>query len=70
MDYTELRVAATRAGLSNKQMAEALELSDQAFYNKINGKTEFKGSEIKRLACILSLDMHAVNHIFFNDCVN
>ncbi len=70
MDYIELRVAATRAGKTNKQLAMDLGLSDQAFYNKLNGKVEFKASEIKRLASLLCLNMGAVNNIFFDGAVN
>jgi len=70
MNEAEFRVAVARAGLTNRDIATSLGISEQAFYNKAAGKTEFKSSEIKKLAVILSLSMDAVNHIFFDDTVN
>ena len=70
LNMLEFRAAAARQGISNRDMAEGLSLSEQAFYNKMHGRTEFKNSEIKALAKILSLSMDAVNQIFFDGCVN
>ena len=70
MNNQELRVAMAKAGTTNRDLAKELGLSDQAFYNKINGITEFKNSEIIRLAHALSLSMDAVNSIFFDGMVN
>ncbi len=70
MNYLELRASIARAGLTNRKIAENLGLSEQALYNKIQGGSEFKNSEIKRLAGMLSLTMSDVNLIFFDRCVN
>lgn len=70
MNYPELRASIARAGMTNRRIAEALGLSEQALYNKIQGETEFKNSEIKRLASLLNLTMVDVNVIFFDKCVN
>lgn len=70
MNYPELRASIARNGMSNRKVSEMLGISEQAFYNKLQGETEFKGSEIKRLAGILHLSMVDVNHIFFDSCVN
>ena len=70
MNYPEFRVAVARSGATNRELAAALGLSDQAFYNKINGQTEFKNSEIKKLAAKLCLSMEEVNRIFFDGEVN
>lgn len=70
MNSTEFRVAVARSGATNRGLARSLGLSEQAFYNKANGSTEFKGSEIKRLAELLNLSMDAVNLIFFDAKVN
>lgn len=64
MNYPELRASIARAGVSNRRLAESLCISEQAFYNKMQGTTEFKGSEIKKLANILCLSMVDVNTIF------
>lgn len=70
MNCPELRASIARAGITNRKLAEYLGLSEQAFYNKIQGDTEFKGSEIKGLAKVLNLSMKDVNTIFFDRDVN
>ena len=70
MNCPELRASIARAGITNRKLAEHLRLSEQAFYNKIQGDTEFKGSEIKGLAKVLNLSMKDVNTIFFDRDVN
>ena len=66
MNVQKLNAAAALKGLSNLDLAKRLDLSNQAFYNKLNGKTEFKNSEILRLSQILALSLDAVNDIFFD----
>lgn len=70
MNYGELRAAIARANVTNRRVAAELELSDQAVYNKLNGLSEFKNSEIKRISSMLKLSMDDVNHIFFDNDVN
>lgn len=70
MNFPEFRVAVAKAGETNRSLARGLGLSEQALYNKLNGQTEFKNSEIKKLAEILHLSMESVNLIFFDGCVN
>lgn len=64
MNSLEFRTAIARAGISNRDIAAKIGLPEQAFYNKLSGKTEFKNSEIQKLAAILLLSMNAVNVIF------
>ena len=70
MNTNELKAATVKAGMSNTDLAARLGMSNQAYYNKLNGKTEFKNSEILRLSRLLSLDLNAVNSIFFDVYVN
>ena len=65
MKDRELRAAMARAGVSSKQMAEALGLSSTALYNKLTGRTEFKNSEIRIIVRLLSLSAAELEHIFF-----
>jgi lambda repressor-like predicted transcriptional regulator len=65
VDNMEFRAAVARAGKSIRSLASDIGISEQAFHNKLNGKTEFKGSEIKRISEVLGLRPDAVNHIFF-----
>ena len=70
LNCPELRASIARAGVTNRSLAAQLGLSEQALYNKIQGETEFKGSEIKNIARILGLSMGDVNLIFFDREVN
>lgn len=70
MDHGEFRVAMARRKISNRDLAAQIPLSEQALYNKMNGVTEFKNSEIKRIAEVLNLSMEQVNTIFFDGIVN
>lgn len=70
MNIPELRASIARIGISNRRLSKTLGISEQAFYNKIQGNTEFKGSEIKKMADILGLSLEEVNNIFFDSVVN
>lgn len=70
MNNAELRAAIARAGESNQKIAAELGLSAQGFYNKLTGRSEFKGSEIRHLARLLNLTITDINAIFFNSDVN
>jgi cyanate lyase len=64
MNRAELRAEIARKQISNRDIAKALGISEQAFYNKIGGQTEFKESEIKALVAVLGLSPEDVNRIF------
>lgn len=70
MNQCEFRAAVARAGITNRDMATHLGMSEQALYNKANGKSEFKGSEIVKVAKLLNLNIDDVNLIFFDAGVN
>lgn len=70
MNCAELRAAIARVGVSKREISAQLGVSEQAFYNKLNGRAEFKSSEIVKLSEMLALSMDDVNHIFFSGCVN
>ena len=58
---TELEVAILRAGITKKEIAKRLGLSEMGLYKKINNITEFKASEIKALAEMLQItDIEAI----------
>ena len=42
----KLKGARVEKGLTQKQLAEKMGITKKAYYNKENGKTEFKQSEI------------------------
>ena len=70
MNCKEFRAAIARAGVSKREIAAQLGVSEQAFYNKLNGRAEFKNSEIIKLSVMLGLSMEDVNLIFFSNSVN
>ena len=45
-------------------------LTRQGLYNKLEGKNEFTGSELKRLSSLLSLNERDKEDIFFADYVD
>lgn len=65
MNCPELRASIARAGITNRKLAEHLGLSEQAFYNKIQGDTEFKGSEIKRFGKSIKSFHERCQYYFF-----
>lgn len=64
MDGTLLNNKINSCKLSIKEIAESLGLTRQGFYNKLNGKREFKGSEIKKLSSLLNLSPQEKESIF------
>ena len=52
----EFEIALKRAGLTKKEVAKYLGLSDMGLYQKINNITEFKASEISKLYILLKLE--------------
>lgn len=63
-DTLQLELEIRRSGLSKKDVAKALGLSEQGFLLKLNNKTEFKASEIRKMCELLHLPD---NSLFFCD---
>lgn len=70
MNAKELQVEIIRNGKTNQEMIERTGMSAQSFYNKMQGKTEFKNSEILNISKILGLSFDQINTIFFDRQVN
>ena len=66
MNHAELRAEIAKKRITNRAIAANLNISEQAFYNKLNGISEFKISEINKLASILSLTPDEVSGIFLS----
>lgn len=58
------------SGISKSSIAEYLGLTRQGLYNKLNGRQELKGSEIKKISKLLNLSDDEKEAIFFADCVD
>ena len=61
----ELKAAIVRNGYTQEEIAEMLGITVATLNYKINNKSEFKGSEIKKLAETLSLSREQTDNIFF-----
>lgn len=65
----KLKAAIAESGLNQEQIAEMLGVSLCTFNYKLNGTSEFKASEIKKLMELLHLNSDKVMLIFFADVV-
>lgn len=57
-------------GYRHDYLAKELKLSIYGFSLKLNGKNEFKISEVEKLTCILNLSSSQRDNIFFQSNVN
>ena len=65
-DTFELEKAIRQKGLSKKQVAKELGLTEQGFLLKLNNTNEFKASEIQKICVLLDCS----RDIFFVQNVN
>lgn len=62
----KLEIAIKRAGLTKREIAEKIGLSEMGLYKKIHNITEFKASEIAKLYKLLKLEnLNEQQGIFF-----
>lgn len=66
----KLKAKIIEAGLVQDVVAAQLGMTSATFNYKLNNKTEFKASEIKKLAMILKLTVEEVFDIFFAEDVD
>lgn len=64
-DVKELEAAIARAGVTKRELARALGISETALYNKLCAKAEFKASEIFIMQKKLNLTNEQRDNIFF-----
>lgn len=62
----ELELQIKRIGISKKDLAKRLGISEMSLFNKIRNETEFKASEIVALTEALNLTQEQRNNIFFS----
>ena len=61
MYYKNLRAEMVRAGISKHEVQELLEISNNTYYSKMAGRTEFKLSEVEK---ILALFYRKTNKVY------
>lgn len=64
-----LRQKIDKSGLTITHLANKMSISRESLYNKLNGDTEFKASEIVSLATILGLTPKQRDEIFLTNSV-
>ena len=62
---SELEASIKRAGISKRELAKRLKISEMALYNKIHNIAEFKASEIEESRKALNLSCSQRDIIFF-----
>ena len=65
MNTRELRKRIKESGLKLEAIARRMGINRVSLWNKIQGRTEFKASEIKSLCQILNLSAEQRDYIFF-----
>ena len=66
----KLKAAIAESGMNQEQIAKMLGVSLCTFNYKLNGTSEFKVSEIKKLAELLKMENETMVKIFFADNVD
>ena len=64
MNTEKLREAVKKSGLTPTQIAAQCNLSTMGWYNKLNGKSDFKLSEVEIVCKALKLSSKERNDIF------
>ena len=67
LNVEDLQMAIARAKKTKRELAQTLGLSEHAFYNKSAGVSEFRASEIKKLADELALTPEEIVQVFLTE---
>ena len=67
INLTKLNARIVESGMSKTFIAKKLGITREGFYKKLNGKSEFKASELYKLIDILHLSEDESRIIFFGN---
>ena len=70
LDTERLNNIIKSKGVKKNYLASVLGISNQAFQNKMNGKTLFKVTEIVKIANVIGLSKEDIYNIFFAPLVD
>lgn len=73
MYYKNLRAEMVRNGISKAEVLELLEISNNTYYSKMTGRTEFKLSEVEKILALLyrrSGKVYSVEYLFDTTVTN
>lgn len=65
MNYNPLRGRMRECGLTQKECAAKIGLSEGQLNRKLAGEYDFKQDEIHSLCCLLNIDAAEIGHYFF-----
>ena len=69
LDVEALRGKIKESGMTITAISRKMQISRATFYNKLNGKSEFRVLEVMRLGHILNLSSEEKKRIFFSRIV-
>lgn len=69
MQNTKLILLIRDKGIKRSYLANYLEITDASLRNKLNGKTEFKVSEIEKIGHFLNLSTAELSDIFLSKSI-
>lgn len=69
-DTVALREKIDESGMSVEAFSKKAEMLRETLYNRLNGKGEFKASEIQNITRVLNLTREERDNIFFAESVN
>lgn len=73
MYYKNLRAEMVRNGISKHEVQELLEISNNTYYSKMTGRTEFKLSEVEKILALFyrkSGKVYSVEYLFDTTITN
>lgn len=70
VNLEDLREAIDNSGLRQQFIADRLGITRQTLINKLNGKSEFKASEMHEMRMLLRMPVKEFRRIFFAADVN
>ena len=68
-DYTKLKEKISSSGLTQEQVANALDITKGAFSQKINGIVAFSQDDVKNISKILKIPKTKLYEYFFTEKV-
>lgn len=69
-DITALKRKMSESGMSVEAISRKAEILRETLYNRLNGRGEFKASEIQNLTVVLGMTKEERDNIFFAESVN
>lgn len=66
MDYTKLRGRIRERGMTQKEVAEKVGISEGQFCQKMSGNFVFRQDEIDRISDLLDIDAAEIGAFFFS----